>query len=912
MALEVNEMTKDKNKTGMTVPRKPLSISSNKLSISDNNIISATKDRSESHSTHFQKKSSVIIITKAKGATHHSVKREDDALSREEQTKRLILLKKAESEKSKYTNLSVVTKPKSENQEQDIKIETPSAVIEDIETKEIAIKQDASNVLKDDENSIKDTDTNRSTEQNDSDAQLESVSDTVIKSKAQHKKEAPNIKHTSMMDLERNKVRNFNSIAPSQSLERDKSSKISDVNTSKVASTTEDKSKKSLVTTKKKKDDISEEVVLTKKKPSDLNAKKFERLGNKGALAHFAITKVLNDDDDDISVRRSGTSIRKTKNKRDKNIRTQEKVFRRVSIPDTLSVQDLANRMTEKVKDVIKVLSKIGIDADREKIIDADTAELVISEFGHTPIKDTELEFEQKFLDLSQDTPDKMKPRAPVVTIMGHVDHGKTSLLDALRATDVAAREAGGITQHIGAYSITLANDQHITFLDTPGHEAFTAMRMRGARVTDIVVLVVAADDGIKEQTIEAINHAKAAGVPIIVAVNKIDKPEANLDKVKRELLRYDLVPEEMGGDIMLIPVSAKNKLGLDKLEEAILLQAEISELKANYNAHASGAVIETSLDKFRGPVATLLVQRGTLKIGDIVVAGTCYGKVKAIKDDKGKSIDKSLPAYPVEILGLNQAPEAGDTFIVVANESSAKELTSFRMHKEKQLKAAASKKASIEKFLKPRQDGKCKELAVIVKADVAGSAEALINAINKFSNDEVVIKVLHSGVGIITESDINLASASSAIIIAFHIKIDNRTRELASKHKVTIEEGSIIYNVIESVKRIASGLLAPTITEKYLGTAQVREMFNLTNVGLVAGCMVSDGVIERSASVRVIRNGSKIYEGKLKTLRRFKDDVKEVTKGSECGISIDRYDNLQAGDVLEVFNLIEQARTLD
>lgn len=613
--------------------------------------------------------------------------------------------------------------------------------------------------------------------------------------------------------------------------------------------------------------------------------------------------------------RRSMASIRRAREKVKRKMmgeyKPTEKIIRDVLIPDVITVQELANRMAEKTADVIKTLMKLGMMVTVNQSIDADTAELVISEFGHNIKRVTEAEIEAALLNKIEDKEEDKKPRAPVVTIMGHVDHGKTSLLDALRNTDVAAGEAGGITQHIGAYQITLESGKLITFLDTPGHEAFTAMRMRGAQVTDIVVLVVAADDGIMQQTIEAISHAKAAKVPIIVAVNKIDKPDSNPERVKQELLMHNIVPESMGGDAIVVEVSAKQKINLDVLEEAILLQAEMLDLKANPDRLAEGAVVEAKMDKGRGPVATLLVQKGTLKVGDIVVAGTTWGRARALNNDKGKAVDISKPSSPVEIVGLESVPTAGDEFTVVPNEKTARDLVSFRVEQDKQRRRAASKPASLDTMFKRALDHGIKELPIIVKADVQGSVEAIVNSLQKLATEEISVKVIHNAVGGIMESDVTLATASQALIIGFNVRASPQARELARTHGIELKYYSIIYNLVDDIKAAMGGMLSPTIKENVIGYVDIREVFDLTKYGKVAGCYVTEGQIKRNANARIVRDNVVIYDGKLKALRRFKDDVKEVGSGFECGLSFENYEDLKPGDKIEVYEVTEHARTI-
>ncbi len=614
--------------------------------------------------------------------------------------------------------------------------------------------------------------------------------------------------------------------------------------------------------------------------------------------------------------RRSQASIMRARDKARRKYENQdqkpaEKVVREVSVPDVMTVQELANRMAEKSADVVKTLMKMGMMVTVNQTIDADTAELVIHELGHRIKRVTEAEIESTLIQKIDDSAESMLPRPPVVTVMGHVDHGKTSLLDALRQTDVAAGEAGGITQHIGAYQVKMHNGKIITFLDTPGHEAFTAMRMRGAQVTDVVVLVVAADDGIMQQTIEAISHAKAAKVPIIVAINKMDKPEANPTRVKQELLSYELISEDMGGDVIVVEVSAKQKLNLDKLEESILMQAEMLELKANPNRLAEGAVVESKVDKGRGPVATLLVQKGTIKVGDMIVAGSASGKIRALINDKGKSVAEAGPSSPIEVLGLDQAPVAGDDFIATKDEKTAKDLVTFRQIRERQKRIVASKQLTLEQmFSKAKSEG-AKELPVIVKADVQGSVEAICSSLERLNTSEIGVRILHSAVGGVTESDITLASASNAFVIGFNVRASTQARELSKVLGVDIKYYSIIYNLVDEVKAAMGGMLSPTIKETTLGYAEIREVFNVTKFGKVAGCYVTEGVIKRHAHVRLIRDQVVIYQGKLKALKRFKDDAKEVASGFECGVTFENYEDIKKGDRFEAFEVTEESRTL-
>jgi translation initiation factor IF-2 len=579
------------------------------------------------------------------------------------------------------------------------------------------------------------------------------------------------------------------------------------------------------------------------------------------------------------------------------------KVVREVILPETITVQELANRMAARGNEVVKTLMKMGVMATVTQTIDADTAELVVSEFGHRSRRVAESDVELG-LEGEQDADADLRPRPPVVTIMGHVDHGKTSLLDALRKTDVAAGEAGGITQHIGAYQVKLPSGSQITFIDTPGHEAFTAMRARGAGVTDIVVLVVAADDGVMPQTIEAIKHARAANVPLIVAVNKIDRPGADANRVRQELLQHDVVVEEMGGETQDVQVSALKGTGLDKLEEAILLQAEVLELRANPDRSAEGAVIESRLDRGRGPVATVLVQKGTLHPGDIVVAGAEWGRVRAMQDDKGKAIPLAGPSTPVEILGLSAAPTAGEPFVVVESDTRAREIVEFRSRKQREKSSAAvtAGRGTMEEMLARIQAGVQKEVAAVVKADVQGSAEAIGVTLGKLGNEEVRVRILHSAVGQITESDVQLAKASDAIIIAFNVRANAQARELAHRDGVDIRYYSIIYEVADDIEKLVKGKLAPVHREKFLGYAEIRQVFNITKTGKVAGCYVTEGLVKRGSGVRLLRDNVVIHQGELSQLKRFKDDVKEVARGYECGLSFAGFQDLQVGDMVECY----------
>jgi translation initiation factor IF-2 len=553
---------------------------------------------------------------------------------------------------------------------------------------------------------------------------------------------------------------------------------------------------------------------------------------------------------------------------------------------------------------------KMGVMATINQTIDADTAEQIVGEFGHRVQRVSESDIEIG-IGGEADAEETLQPRPPVVTVMGHVDHGKTSLLDALRQTDVASGEAGGITQHIGAYQVHLKSGKAITFLDTPGHEAFTQMRARGAKATDIVVLVVAADDSVMPQTIEAIHHSKAAGVPIVVAINKCDKPQANPQKVRQELLSHEIVVEQMGGDVQSIEVSAKTRKGLDALEEAILLQSEILDLKANPARRAEGVVVEAKLERGRGSVATVLVQRGTLHVGDVFVAGSAWGRVRALIDDKGKNVVDAGPSVPVEVLGLQGNPEAGDEFVVVENESRAREVAEFRERKQREAKAAISARGSLEQMFSKIKAGEAKELPIVVKTDVQGSLEAIIGSAQKLATEEVAVRILHGAVGAINESDVALAAASGGAIIGFNVRASKQARDLAERDGVDIRYYSIIYNVLDDLKALLSGMLAPTVRENFLGYAEIREVFNITKIGKVAGCMVTEGLVKRGAKVRLLRDNVVIHEGALSTLKRFKDDVREVKQGMDCGMSFENYDDIKQGDVIECFELETVAREL-
>ena len=598
---------------------------------------------------------------------------------------------------------------------------------------------------------------------------------------------------------------------------------------------------------------------------------------------------------------------RKNQNQEERN---KQKIFKltEIEIPESITVKDFAAEMKKTTADVIKKLLGYGIMATINQEIDFDTAYLIAQEFGITAKKKEVVTDEDILFDESEDREEELVTRPPVIVVMGHVDHGKTSLLDTIRKTNVIEGEAGGITQAIGAYKVKV-NDREITFLDTPGHEAFTAMRARGAQITDIAILVVAANDGVMPQTIEAINHAKSAGIPIIVAINKIDLPDSNPDKVKQELMAYDLVPEEWGGDTIFVPISAKNGTNIDQLLEMVLLEADMLELKANPHKQAKGAVIEAKLDKARGAIATVLVQRGTLDVGDTIVVGSSIGRIRAMKDDKGKSVKSAGPSTPVEIMGLTEVPEAGDTFYEVKNEKVAKHLIERRKNQAREKAINQATKVTLDNLFSQMEEGKLKVLNLIVKADVQGSVEAVKQSLEKLENEEVKVKVIHAAVGAVNQSDVTLAKVSNAIIIAFNVRPDNVAKEEAKKDEVEIKQYSVIYQAIEDVEAAMKGMLAPKYEEKVIGNVEVRQTFRISNVGTIAGAYVLSGKVERNAGVRVIRDNVVIHDGRLATLKRFKDDVKEVGKGFECGMQIENYNDLKEGDIIEVYVMEEIKR---
>ena len=632
----------------------------------------------------------------------------------------------------------------------------------------------------------------------------------------------------------------------------------------------------------------------------------------------FTVADALTESDENFDTP-AGPSLASVRRRREKEkikareaLMSKEKIVREVVIPETITVGDLANRMAERTADVIKELMKLGIMANSTQQIDADTAELIVSEFGHKFTRVSESDVEDILISDENDAPETLEARAPVVTIMGHVDHGKTSLLDALRETDVVSGEAGGITQHIGAYSVTLSNGRSISFLDTPGHEAFTQMRQRGANVTDVVVLVVAANDGIMPQTIEAINHAQAANVPIVVAINKIDVEGADSQKVQTQLLEHSVQTEHFGGEVLAVEVSAKLRKNLDKLEEAILLQSDLLELKANPNANPRGHIVEAKMEKGRGSVATVLIQKGTLRNGQIFVAGTQWGRVRSIINDKGKNQKDAGPSLPVEVLGWNGTPQAGDEFVVVENEAQARQITEYRIKKELEEKNIVSaSKGSIDDIFAQIKQGQIKELPIIIKADTQGSVEAIKSSVSKFDNDEIKVNVVHSGTGGITESDISLASSMNGLIFGFNVRANSQARDLAEKNNQDLRYYSIIYDLIDDVKQMLSGMLAPEISENLIGYAEIRQVFKVTKLGNIAGCYVNSGIVKRGAGVRLLRDDVVIYEGSLKQLKREKNDVKEVKQNYECGMMFENYDDIKEGDVVECFEKVEKQRQI-
>jgi translation initiation factor IF-2 len=655
--------------------------------------------------------------------------------------------------------------------------------------------------------------------------------------------------------------------------------------------------------------------IKSKKSPSIAPVKATPRAKGEPEKRRHKLTIVSALDDEGGDRQRSLSALKRAREKermrRESGASERDRPSREVIVPEVITVQELANRMAERSAAIVKYLMQQGQMVRAIDVIDADTAELIVEEFGHTVKRVSESDIETGFLSAA-DPDDRKIPRPPVVAVMGHVDHGKTSLLDALRSTDVASGEAGGITQHIGAYQVKLKTGEKITFLDTPGHAAFSAMRARGANVTDIVILVVAADDSVMPQTIEAINHAKAAGTPVIVAVNKVDKPDSNPEKVLQDLLRYEIVVEAMGGDTQAIFVSALKKTGLDELTDAINLQAEVLELNANPDRSAEGTVIESQLDKGRGPVATVLVERGTLKRGDLLVAGSAWGRVRALTNERGQQVGDATPSEPVEVLGLSEAPEPGEPFAVVENEARARELTDYRARQKRQKTGAATGGgASLEQMMSRLKDKEVAELPIVVKADVQGSAEAISQVVEKIGNEEVRARVIHSGVGGVSESDVLLAKSSGSPILAFNVRANKQAREMAEREGVEIRYYSIIYNLIDDIRDTLNGMLAPEKREDFIGYAEILEVFNITKVGKVAGCRISEGVVKRGCGVRLLRDDVVIHEGELSTLKRFKDEVTEVRSGMECGMGFANYHDLQKGDRIECFQVTEVKREL-
>ncbi|MHA1540176.1 MAG: translation initiation factor IF-2 [Alphaproteobacteria bacterium] len=637
----------------------------------------------------------------------------------------------------------------------------------------------------------------------------------------------------------------------------------------------------------------------------------------------LTVTQALSSDGDGGGRKRSFSAMRRAQEKKRKQLfgdagaapTEKKRVVRTVTIPEAITVQELSNRMAEQGGEVIKTLMKMGVMATITQTLDSDIAQIVVEEFGHKVERVSESDVESIIHD-EPDNPADLAPRSPVVTVMGHVDHGKTSLLDAIRKTDVASGEAGGITQDIGAYQVHTEKGGTITFIDTPGHEAFAEMRARGANVTDIVILVVAADDGVKPQTIEAIKHAKAAKVPIVVAINKIDKEGADPTRVKNELLQHEIIMEELGGDVMAIEVSAKEQINLEALEEALLLQAEVLDLKGNPKRMAQGTVIESKIEKGRGALATILVSRGTLRVGDIFVTGCEVGRVRAMHNERGQPLKEATPSVPVEVIGLNGVPEAGDDFIVVESDAKAREIAGFRSRQKRNAAMALKMPTGdiLEQMMAAKENESRKELPIVIKAGVQGSIEAIAGSLSKveaLTEKEISIRILSSGTGGINESDVNLAKASGALIIGFNVRANPQARELARREGVEIRYYSIIYNIVDDIKSIMSGMLAPTIREEFIGNAEIRQVFNMSKFGKVAGCMITEGMVKRGAKVRLLRESVVIHEGTLSTLKRFKDEVKEAKEGYECGMAFEKYEDIQEGDIIECFDVTEEARTL-
>ncbi len=659
------------------------------------------------------------------------------------------------------------------------------------------------------------------------------------------------------------------------------------------------------------KSDVHKKIDTKKFDNKKTNTKKIKRtLNPDDKVGKFDVNKVLQQEEQEYDKLPSLAKIKRARER--EKLKTQSldntKLSRDVTIPEIITVQDLANRMAEKTADVVKELMKLGIMVTANQSIEGDTAELVATELGHKSNRVSDIDVLKDIEDI-EDPEDELQSRPPVVTIMGHVDHGKTSILDSIRKSDVASKEAGGITQHIGAYQITTEKDKKITFIDTPGHEAFTNIRARGAKTTDIVVLVIAADDGIKPQTQEAISHAKAAKVPIIIAINKIDTPGANPEKVRTELLSYEIVVEKLSGEVQDVEVSATKNMNIDKLQEAILLQAEILNLKANPNRKSRGVVLESRLEKGRGPVATILIQKGTLKIGDVFVSGSEWGKIRALRNDKGEKEETALPGSPIEILGLNDNPEAGDDFIVVNSEFTAREIAKYRLSEKK--KNLTINKSNVENMFEKIAAGEISKLPVIVKADVQGSADAIDSSLEKLSTNEVKTDVIFKGVGAITESDVALANSSKGFIIGFNVRAIPQARDMAKREGVDLKYYSVIYELIDDVKKLMGGLLSPNISEKITGNVEIREVFKISKIGNVAGCFVKEGFIKRDSKIRILRDNVVVHEGKIDSLKRFKDEVKDVQQGYECGVTIEEYNDIKKGDIIETFLIQKEAREL-
>ena len=649
-----------------------------------------------------------------------------------------------------------------------------------------------------------------------------------------------------------------------------------------------------------------------KKAPPQRIPVKKAAVDDRRARGRLTIVNALDDQQRERSLSALKRRREREKAKLSGQLTSRDKIQREVVIPEVITIGELSNRMAERGVDIIKYLMKEGEMKLITDVIDVDTAELVVREFGHIPKRVSESDVEEGFIDKADEAEDQ-EPRAPIVTIMGHVDHGKTSLLDAIRQTDVVSGEAGGITQHIGAYQVTTPDGHKITFIDTPGHEAFTAMRARGAKVTDIVVLVVAADDGVMPQTVEAINHAKAAGVPMIVAINKMDKHTAEPNRVRTELLQHEVVVESMSGETLDVEVSALKRTNLDKLLETIILQSEVLELKANPERSAEGIVIEAKLEAGRGPVGTVLVQRGTLHVGDIIVAGSSWGRVRALINDHGDHVATAGPSVPVEVLGFSSAPEAGDQLAVVENESRAREITEYRVRKRRDRQSAGGSTGgrTLEQMMSSLKGEGRKEFTLLIKGDVQGSVEAINSALEKLGTEEVAARIVHWGVGGITESDVSLANASNAVIVGFNVRANGQARSHAERDGIEIRYYSIIYDLVDDVKKAMSGLLAPTLKENFLGNALIQEVFNISKVGKVAGCRVTEGKVERGAKVRLIRDNVVVHEGTLSTLKRHKDEVKEVPGGQECGMAFVGYQDMRKGDIIECFNIETIIRSL-